>query len=70
MKYNQLNGSIECRVEEEPMDEKHALYRFIVRDTGIGMSEAFQKRMFELFSQEEGEKGVSALLNVAPGTDR
>lgn len=52
------------------MDEKHALYRFIVRDTGIGMSEAFQKRMFELFSQEDGEKGVSALLNVAPGTDR
>ena len=66
MKYNQLNGSIECRVEEESMDEKHALYRFIVRDTGIGMSEAFQKRMFELFSQEDGEKGVSALLNVAP----
>lgn len=52
------------------MDEKHALYRFIVRDTGIGMSEAFQKRTFELFSQEEGEKGVSALLNAAPGTDR
>ena len=36
----------------------------------FGMSEAFQKRMFELFSQEDGEKGVSALLNVAPGTDR
>lgn len=54
VKYNQLNGSIECCVEEEPMDESHALYRFIVRDTGIGMSEAFQKRMFELFSQENG----------------
>ena len=34
------------------------------------MSEAFQKRMFELFSQENGEKGVGAFLNAAPGTDR
>jgi len=50
IKYNRPNGSVSVQVRELP--EQNGLFQFIVADTGIGMSEEFQKRVFEPFTQE------------------
>lgn len=52
IKYTKAGGSIEYWLQELNIDKKHGLYRFIVKDTGIGMSEDFQKHMFEPYLQE------------------
>ena len=53
VKYNKENGYvyISCR---EILSEQTAMttLEFVCRDTGIGMTEAFQKRIFEPFAQE------------------
>lgn len=53
IKYNKPGGTIEYWLDEEPCDENTSLYRFVVKDTGVGMSQEFQKHMFEPFLQEE-----------------
>ena len=52
VKYTPTGGHIRLEVEELPRNEHYARYRFVVQDDGIGMSEEFQKRMFEPFAQE------------------
>ncbi len=47
IKYNNDNGSVWVSLANSGGD-----YTFTVRDTGIGMSEEFQKNMFEAFEQE------------------
>jgi len=39
--------------EELPYSERYAKYRFVVQDDGIGMSETFQKTLFDPFTREE-----------------
>ncbi len=53
VKYTPIGGHIRLEVEELPRNEHYARYRFIVQDDGIGMSEAFQKTLFEPFTREE-----------------
>jgi len=52
IKYNKAGGKISCVTELVSHDENSVSYRVTVSDTGIGMSEEFQKRMFEPFAQE------------------
>ena len=52
LKYNRQGGTITLSCEEKNNDETTATYRFICEDTGIGMSEEFQKHAFEPFTQE------------------
>ena len=52
IKYNRPNGTIECWLDENPIDDNNSIYRFTIQDTGIGMSEEFQNHMFEPFVQE------------------
>ena len=52
IKYTPRGGSIFCRLEETPLDDAHSEFHFTLRDTGVGMSEEFQKRMFEPFARE------------------
>ena len=54
VKYNKEGGSITFSARQLPFGENthRAVFEIICRDTGIGMSEEFQKRMFEPFTQE------------------
>ena len=53
IKYTPEGGTIDYTVEELPCDkEGYGLYRFTVADTGIGMSEEYQKHLFEEFTRE------------------
>ena len=53
VKYTPTGGHIRLEVEELPRNEHYARYRFVVQDDGIGMSEAFQKTIFDPFTREE-----------------
>lgn len=52
VKYNKPGGNIFVDIREIFRDNEKVSIRFTVEDTGIGMSEEFQKRMFEPFTQE------------------
>lgn len=54
VKYNRDGGSITFSVRQLPFGEQadRAVFEITCKDTGIGMSEEFQKRMFEPFTQE------------------
>ena len=54
VKYNKENGCIyiSCREIVSEQSEMTTM-EFVCRDTGIGMTEAFQKQIFEPFAQED-----------------
>ena len=52
IKYTPAGGTIIYRSLSRDLPENKLLYSFEIEDTGIGMSEAFQKTMFMPFSQE------------------
>ena len=53
VKYNRENGCIYISCMEIASEQTGMVtMEFICRDTGIGMTEAFQKRLFEPFAQE------------------
>ena len=52
VKYTPTGGHIRLEVEELTHTEHYAKYRFVVQDDGIGMSEEFQKHIFEPFERE------------------
>lgn len=75
IKYNRPRGKIFVSTEElfpktleelpkglaikpEELDDT-AVYRFVIEDTGIGMSEEFQKHLFEPFTQEHSDARTS-----------
>ena len=52
LKYTKRGGSVTFYCTETAYDGEHVTYEFICADTGIGMSEEFQKHAFDAFSQE------------------
>ena len=53
VKYNKENGYVYISCREIPSKQTSmTTLEFVCRDTGIGMAEAFQKRIFEPFAQE------------------
>ena len=52
VKYNKDNGTITVTLQELRCEGGKAWIRFTCADTGIGMSEEFQKHIFEPFTQE------------------
>lgn len=52
IKFTDKGGTVRLRVEEPEKTVAGATLRFVVADTGVGMSESFVPRVFEPFSQE------------------
>mgnify|MGYP004641146251 FL=1 len=54
VKFTKDGGTVTLDVSSHPgEDDKHIVARYIVKDNGIGMSEEFQKKLFNPFSQED-----------------
>ncbi len=52
-KFTSDGGSISVKIKQTASRKAgHAVYTFLIKDTGIGMSKEFQKHLFETFSQE------------------
>lgn len=53
VKYNKVHGKIILSLREDESEDGRAFYTFVCKDTGIGMSEEYQKRIFEPFTRED-----------------
>lgn len=58
LKFTPEGGSVTLTVSQEPSPKGEGYVRthFIVKDNGIGMSEDFQKRIFESFAREDNRR--------------
>ena len=65
VKYTQNGGTISLKVYEEtiPDDKQNTRLIFNLQDTGIGMTEEFQKNMYNIFTRE-----VNTQVNTTQGT--
>ena len=52
IKYNHFHGTVNVHCEELSDDGNMAVFKFVCSDTGLGMSEEFQKHAFDVFAQE------------------
>ena len=56
IKFTDAPGSVTLTVEQTAAYEKQSAIRFAIRDTGIGMEEAFIPKIFEAFTQEDSSR--------------
>ena len=69
-KFTNRGGSVELSISQKPIDEKKVLTTAVVTDTGKGMSDEFQKQIFDVFSQEletvsKGNQGTGLGLSIS-----
>ncbi|MBR2875957.1 MAG: response regulator [Clostridia bacterium] len=60
VKFTPENGKIEFIMEFVSRNNGVIVQKFIVRDTGIGMSKEFQKKMFNRFEREKSPDSLNA----------
>ena len=53
VKFTPAPGKVSFTVERTAQYDGQSNFRFVIRDTGIGMDKAFLPRLFEAFSQED-----------------
>ena len=63
IKYTPAGKRVDLKAEEEPGTNGRSLYRFIIADTGIGISEEYLPHLFESFTREE-----KTTVNAVQGT--
>lgn len=67
VKFTGNGGKISIKIKQTPAkNQEHAVYTFLIKDTGIGMSKEFQEHLFETFSQERTSTN-SKLLGTGLG---
>ncbi len=52
IKYNRKSGRVICNVSADRINQDQVRFTMIIKDTGIGMSEEFQKHLFDPFTRE------------------
>ena len=57
IKYNHSGGWVRCSFRESRYADGVCRLEFICEDNGAGMSETFQRHMFETFAQENSDRG-------------
>ncbi len=57
IKYNHPGGWVRCSFRESRYADGVCRLEFICEDNGAGMSETFQRHMFEAFAQENSDRG-------------
>ena len=57
IKYNHPGGWVRCSFRESRYADGVCRLEFICEDNGVGMSETFQRHMFEAFAQENSDRG-------------
>ena len=67
VKFTPSGGSISMRVSETASYESHAMLRFTISDTGIGISKEFLPHIFDTFTQEKSNQKKS-VDSPQPGT--
>jgi len=53
VKFTPAGGKVDFTVEKTASFEKKSILRFVISDTGIGMSKDFLPKLFDTFSQED-----------------
>ena len=67
VKYTPAGGMVSIRIIEKPCENKaYGNYEFRIKDNGIGMSEDFQKHIFESFTREKSST-VSGIRGTGLG---
>ena len=58
IKYTDEGGTVKLTIFEEETDfEDHGIYKFIIEDTGCGMSSSFISKAFDSFTREKASVG-------------
>ena len=70
VKFTPEQGRINVHLWQEPSEkgDDYVCTHFMVEDTGIGMSEEFQKKIFETFAREEENEKVQKIVGTGLGT--
>lgn len=63
IKYTDIGGRIDFVMKEEIIDDKKSNYTFIIKDSGIGISEEYLPHIFDSFSREK-----NTVVNKIQGT--
>lgn len=56
IKFTDAPGNVSLEIEKVALYGDQTTLRFVIRDTGIGMSEAFLPKIFDTFSQENNDR--------------
>ena len=67
IKYSRPGGQVRCTFREQEDSDGVCRLRFTCQDNGVGMSEEFQRRMFEAYAREDTGDTVGGTVGVGVG---
>ena len=67
IKYSRPGGQVRCAFREQEDSDGVCRFRFTCQDDGVGMSEEFQRRMFEAYAREDTNDTVCSTIGAGVG---